>query len=298
MAYGQRVGSIKQLKQSLKKGSGGTFIKYIPKNGSITVRFLTEPEEWINYQEHFDQQVRQSYPCNGEESCPGCLTEERKSSRYLVNALDVETDRVIPLQLPKDLTNRLVARYERYDTMMDRDYELSRSGEGLDTTYDLTPEPPMARKLAKYQLHDLEKVLEEAFNHVINGDNADDDEDDKAVTKARKASKAAPAKKLPKADKKADEKKDPEFEPDLDDDEDDDDVEEIDQEPDTDDGDDVEDDEDTDDEEWYTQEELEEMPFSALRNLAKEYGIPTKGVKQTDLVQAVLTFEPEEGEAE
>ena len=40
-----RMGSMKALKQSLAKGGGAGFIKYVPKNGSMNVRFLEEPEK-------------------------------------------------------------------------------------------------------------------------------------------------------------------------------------------------------------------------------------------------------------
>lgn len=94
MAFGQKVGSIKDLKQSLKKGTG-TFIKYIPKekDGTITVRFLDEPDEWVQYREVFDQVRRKSYPVP-DEGMPGYPSPDaRVSDRYLVNALDTENDK-------------------------------------------------------------------------------------------------------------------------------------------------------------------------------------------------------------
>lgn len=165
MPFGQKVGSIKDLKKNLERGTG-TFIRYIPKNGALTVRFLTEPDEWLSFKEVFDTVRRKSYPVP-EEGMPGYPDpDQRVSTRYLVNALDTETDKVIPLQLPKDLVNQLVIRYERDETMLDRDYELFRTGEGLDTTYGLTPEAAMARKVDKYTHLDLEQVLQDAYEAV------------------------------------------------------------------------------------------------------------------------------------
>lgn len=297
MAIGQKMGSLKALKQSMAKGGGGAFIKYIPKNGSMNVRFIQEPEEWVNYVEHFDQMLRKSYPCNGEQSCPGCAGGERKSSRYLANAVDRDdNDRVIPLQMPKDLANRLVVRYERNGTLTDRDFELSRSGEGLDTVYDLDAGVVDRAKIDKYTPLDLLKVLEDAYNNVFGGGA---DEDDEPETKPASAVKArtkstAGAKVGKKAAKKAepepeeDEEEDedpedttpePEFTPEADDDDDeaDDDSEE-----------DTEESED-DDDEGYTEEYLRSLPLGSLRAIARdEFGVSTKGKNQDALIEAIF----------
>lgn len=216
MAYGQKMGSIKALKDSLKKGSAG-FIKYVPKNGSLTVRFLEEPENWVNYIEHYDSTLRKSYPCNGEAACPGCVSDERKSSRYLANAVDTSNDRVIPLQMPKELANRLVVRYEKNGTITDRDYELSRTGEGLDTVYDLDAEPPTNRKLTKYKPLDLLKTLDDSFQAVF-GEGDEDDDDDDTAAPAKKTAGVKPRKKTAAARKAT--AADPEDDDDADDDED------------------------------------------------------------------------------
>lgn len=165
MAFGRQVGSIKDLKKNLERGKG-TFIQYIPKQGGRNVRFLDEPENWLSFREVFDQVKRKSYPApeEGQPGYPG--PDDRVSTRYLCNAVDVDTDKVIPIQLPKDLANQLVVRYERYNTITDRDYELFRSGEGLDTVYGCTPDSPTARKLDKYKPLDLEQVLEDAYANV------------------------------------------------------------------------------------------------------------------------------------
>lgn len=174
---GERAGSMKNLRKSLKKGAGGgTFIKRVPQNDSILVRFLTEPEDWFGYYEHYDSNSRNYYPCV-EDDCPGCADDERRSFRYLANALDVDNDRVVPLKLPKSLANRIVIKFDKYNTIMDRDYDLISSGEGLDTEYDVDPESKMKRNLAKYDHLDLGAILEESWENVF-GDSNDDDDDD------------------------------------------------------------------------------------------------------------------------
>jgi hypothetical protein len=83
----------------------------------------------------------------------------KASFRYLTNAVDTSSDVVLALKLPKSAANSLMMKYDKYDTVMDRDYELDKHGEGLDTTYEVTPTAPSPRALDKYKAHDLEEVL-------------------------------------------------------------------------------------------------------------------------------------------
>lgn len=178
---GGEAGNIKKLKSDLKKSSGGgTWVKSIPKDEELKVRFLTEPSEWFKYEEHYIEDVNY-FPCTGDD-CPGCAAmkkdkKARSSRRYLANALDVENERVVPLKLPATLANRLVSRFERYGTLMDRDYVLIREGSGTNTVYDADTEPKSKRAVSKYDLLDLEKVLVEQFEDAF-GEDGDDDSDD------------------------------------------------------------------------------------------------------------------------
>jgi hypothetical protein len=294
LGFTRPVGTIGSLKKQLEKGGGSTGagrLQWIPANGSITVRFLTEPDGWANYLEHYDKGIRSYFPCTGDNDCEGCKARGEDdwapSSRYLANALDTEKDRVVALKLPKDLVTRLVARYEKYDTLMDRDYELSRIGTGKDDTfYDATPEPASARKLTKYQLVDLEDVLQDAYNAVWNptgavDDPAADDDDDELEKPAQKAGKPV-AKSRPA----------PKFQAD----EDDDDVpEEDDEEEDV-----AEDDDPVDaaeEEDYYSESELKKMTMAELRAIAKDYGIPVaKTTGKDTLVEKILAEGGEDGD--
>ena len=166
------VGSRDNLKQSLAASSGDKiWIRRVPAEGEITVRFLTEPDRWFEFYEHFGRSVKSYYACIGKDNaCPGCNSDDeesqRRSKRYLANVLDVEAGRVIPLLLPLDLVNRLDTRFERFETMMDRDYTLSRTGKGLNTIYDLDAGTPDSLDVSRYEdeLIDLKDKLVEQFN--------------------------------------------------------------------------------------------------------------------------------------
>lgn len=170
---GGKAGSVDRLKKEMDKSSGNrTWIRGIKAGEDLTVRFLTEPDEWYSYREHYDPDIH-FFPCVGRDNdCPGCEHEsekvQRTSRRFLANALDVEEGTVIPLKLPLDLANRLVARYERNgNTILNRDYTLHRMGKALDTTYDVTPEDKSQVDVSKYQLIDLEAALIEQFEDAF-----------------------------------------------------------------------------------------------------------------------------------
>lgn len=188
---GKKMGTLKALRDSLKKGGSSlnTFIKNVPAEG-ITVRFLTEPEEWFGYYEYWNDETRNFCPMAVGEVLPD---GSRPSFRYLTCAVDIDSDRVIPLKLAKTAANSLILKYDKYGTMLDRNYELQRYGEGLDTSYDVTPDAPSKLSLAKYDVIDLEKILVEARanalgerdteprknnNPTVDIDEIDDEDDD------------------------------------------------------------------------------------------------------------------------
>lgn len=193
-----RIGSMGKFKQSLKGSGGGAFIKSIP-DGSYTVRFLTEPDEWYGYYEVWLDDVKRYVPkVEGMEIGP----DQRVTFRYLANALDVDEGKVVPLKVPRDLANRISMRADRYGTITDRDYEITRAGSQKNTVYDITPEEKSPVDLRRFELHDLEKVLVESYESVMTptsstdeDDDYDDEPDEKPKAKRRVATKAGSKKK-------------------------------------------------------------------------------------------------------
>ena len=189
----QKMGSMKNMKASLQRGganAGVTYIKAIPADG-LTVRFLHEPEEWFGYHEYWDQNDRKFVPMAEGEIIPDGANP---SFRYLACAVNKDDDRVIPIKLPKTAVNQLILKYDKYDTIMDRDYELEKHGERLDTTYDVTPTGPSKMVLDKYELIDLEQVLidarklalgeddiESSQGEMFSADDVDDDDDEEVA---------------------------------------------------------------------------------------------------------------------
>ena len=186
----QTYDSLNDLKKSVKKGGGGASgkIGFIPED-PITVRFLSEPETWVGYYEHYNgpnADPRYS-PCVKDSSPGGCDYEpyqgNKPAFRYLANAYNVDQSKVQALKMPKSLVEQLVTFAAKYGTILDRDYELSRSGSGMDTTYSAVPEDKSPIKIARFrkEMSDLEQLLEDWADEQDGADDDDEDEEDEDV---------------------------------------------------------------------------------------------------------------------
>lgn len=188
-----RMGSMKNLKKSLKGGAQAN-VRTIPSNDSLTVRFLENPEEWHGYYEHWLKDGPR--PCVTDD-CDGCNSddedERRKNFRYLANAFIVDDQKVRALKMPKTLVEQLVNFHKKYKgTLLDRDYELSKSGSGQNgTKYMAAPDAPAPMKLSRFedQKFDLSKVLQGLL-----GDGEDDDDDEDYDDEPVKSKKSKPKK--------------------------------------------------------------------------------------------------------
>ncbi len=191
-----KLGSISAAKKSLK-GGGNRIVKTIPENDSITVRFLEEPDQFYGFYEWYNAEEKTFYPVVDGEELPDGV---RASFRYLANGYVVDDSAVRAVKMPKSLFEQIMARYEKHGTILDRDYELTRSGSGLDTTYMLTPEAPSKMNLKRFELLDLEAILAKML------EDEDDDADDEPVKKT--VGKTAPRQTVVDDDDEDDEDED------------------------------------------------------------------------------------------
>lgn len=135
------------------KKSGSQFISY-PKDGDNIYRFLEDSVEWTKYFEHFDADLRMSFPCpdertyeqrknyEGPSDCPKC--EEKRladleaqkegkdysnlwgpQKRYLVNVVTTE-GYVNLVKLPASILDDLLLYESRYGTLTDREYTITK----------------------------------------------------------------------------------------------------------------------------------------------------------------------------
>lgn len=206
---GGKVGSITKLKKSIKSGGGGGGkLTWVPSEGSIVVRFITEPDEWVQYFEHYDGTRPKGFkyfPCM-ENECEGCLESERyPSKRYLANVVRIDGEqagKVTAVKIPVTLAEQLLKAYEKYGTLTDRDYELQSEGSGKETTYSALPETPTAMKISRYEPIELTDVLVGMMPGESDlDDSGDEDEEEEERPRPmakRKARPLPPPKKVVK----------------------------------------------------------------------------------------------------
>lgn len=175
----KKAGSVKALKASLKKRGNDQFIRNVPKEG-ITVRFIEEPDQWLEYKECYSKDIEPNFfpVFEGLDSDVIAGLERRPSKKYLTHVVDRSENKVIALKMPVTLVESIMKKYEKYNTVLDRDYELVKDGEGMGTTYEAIPEVPKRIKMDMYDPLDLEAVLESQIPAELGGGVVDDDDDD------------------------------------------------------------------------------------------------------------------------
>lgn len=186
----QSFDSLSSLKKSVKGGGRGASgkVAYIPED-PLLVRFLQEPNKWVEYFEHYNgpnSDPRYS-PCVTD--CERCEDGNKAAKKYLANVLDVTKNAVVALKMPTSLVEQLLKFEGKYGTVIDRDYELSREGSGLDTTYSAIPESPTRVSVSRYakSLFDLEDLLEQWVDEE-DGDDEDEEEEEEPRTARKSAS--------------------------------------------------------------------------------------------------------------
>ena len=155
--------------EALRRSAGGagrgqrSAQLYLKPDTSIKVRFLNEPTEFVEYQEHYDEAQRMFVPAIENDPLDQHPSEKvRKTSRrWLANILNVEDGRVQIVKLNQDLLTKILTRYQKYQTVCDRNYELIRTGASRDSRYDLDTDDPTPVDINRFrlQMHDMMEFL-------------------------------------------------------------------------------------------------------------------------------------------
>lgn len=219
------MGLLDSIKQDAKKSgqSKGKFI-YFREGQKVRVRFLQDMDDGfeILFHDSFEQGI--NVPCQeiyGRE-CPYCNDDSlRTRKQYCWSVWDYENKEVKLFMFPVNNCTpipALVAMYENYGTITDRDYIISVSGKQQNKTFSVVPMDKVKfrnDKAKAYSEKSVYQLLDKAYPcDATSSDDIDDDEDDEAPKK--------------KAPKKQESKKKHEPEPEEDDEDDDIDESEVD----------------------------------------------------------------------
>ena len=200
-------GLVSKIKNEAKKAgtSKGKFI-YFREGQKQRVRFLQDMDDGMEvvFHDSFEQGV--NVPCQEtfDRECPYCEQEGlRTRSQYIWSVYNYETKQVQLFMFPVNNCSpipALMAMYENYGTITDRDYVISVSGKGADKTYSVVPMDKAKFRNEKAKPLSESKVLA-TLDKAYPADTDDDDDDDEELPmKKSKGKQSKPKTKKPVED--------------------------------------------------------------------------------------------------
>jgi len=220
------MGLVDKIKQDVKRSgqNKGKFI-FFREGQKIRIRFLTDMDDGmeVTFHDSFEKSI--NVPCQDlfGRGCPYCEEEGlRTRSQYIWSVYDYEAKEVKLFMFPVNNCSPvpgLMAMFENYGTLTDRDYVISVSGKGTSKTYSVVPMDKVKFRNEKAKPY-AEKAILKMLDKAYPSDVEDDDADEEETTSRKRSNKASKTSNNKKTSKKK-----PEPEDDYDDDDYDDDFE-------------------------------------------------------------------------
>lgn len=190
------MGLIDKIKSDVKKSgqNKGKFI-YFREGQKQRIRFLTDMDDGmeVTFHDSFERGI--NVPCQEHfgRSCPYCDDDSlRTRSQYIWSVYNYETKEVQLFMFPVNNCSpipALMAMYETYGTITDRDYVISVSGKQQNKTFSVVPMDKVKfrnEKAKAYSEKTILKMLDKAWpcDAAADDDNDDDDEPKKRASKS------------------------------------------------------------------------------------------------------------------
>lgn len=201
------MGLLSEIKKDAKKSgqNKGKFI-YFREGQKQRIRFLQDMDDGlqITFHDSFEQGI--NVPCQEhfDRDCPYCNDDTvRTRSQYIWSVWNYETNEVQLFMFPVNNCSplpALVAMYETYGTLTDRDYVISVTGKQQNKTFSVVPMDKVKFRNTKakpYSESQVLKMLDKAFPCDTE---SDDDDDEDYTPKSKKKKQQRPAKTSTKKD--------------------------------------------------------------------------------------------------
>lgn len=224
------MGLVDKIKADVKKSgqNKGKFI-YFRDGVKQRVRFLTDMDDGmeVTFHDSFEKSI--NVPCQEHfgRNCPHCEDDSlRTRSQYVWSVYNYETKEV---QLFMFAVNNcspipaLMAMYENYGTICDRDYVISSSGKQQNKTFSVVPMDKVKfrnDKAKPFSEKAILKMLDKAF--PCDTDDEDEDDEEEIKSSKKRASKSTGSKKTNRKQEVEDDEDDDDYDESWEDDEDDD----------------------------------------------------------------------------
>lgn len=207
---------IDKIKQDVKKsGSSKGKFMYFREGNKQRVRFLTDMDDGMEVTFHDSFEAGINVPCQElfGRNCPYCDDDSlRTRSQYIWSVWDYDAKEVKLFMFPVNNCSpipALMAMYENYGTICDRDYVISVSGKQQNKTFSVVPMDKVKfrnEKAKAYADKAILKMLDKAWPCDAAGDDDDDDEDE--APKKRPSKSAGKSKKSRQPEPEEDEDED------------------------------------------------------------------------------------------
>lgn len=208
------MGLVDKIKADVKKsGQNKSKFIYFREGTKVRVRFLTDMDDGMEVTFHDSFEKSLNVPCQEHfnRACPHCDDDSlRTRSQYVWSVYNYDTKEVQLFMFPVNNCTpipALMAMYENYGTITDRDFVISVSGKQQNKTFSVVPMDKVKfrnDKAKPFSEKAILKMLDKAF--PCDSEDEDDEEDE------------APKKRAPKSTGNT--KKSKKYEPEEDEDED------------------------------------------------------------------------------
>lgn len=191
---------IKQMKENIaKSGSSKREILYFGKDSKKRIRFLQELDQGICLSFHNDWNAGIFELCKDQEdheNCKLCEDGVGLQDNFIFSVWDYDSNSVRLMQFKASGVSPIpsfIEMYEEFGTIMDRDYNVKKVGQGQGASFVVTPldKERFKNKNAKPFTRDqIIEIMEKAW---VSKEDDDDDEDDEEedTKKSKKASKSS-----------------------------------------------------------------------------------------------------------
>lgn len=198
------MGLVDKIKADVKKSgqNKGKFI-YFREGQKQRIRFLTDMDDGMEVTFHDSFEAGINVPCQEifGRNCPYCDEEGlRTRSQYIWSVYNYETKEVQLFMFPVNNCSpipALMAMYENYGTITDRDYVISVTGKQQNKTFSVVPMDKVKFRNAKakpFSDKAILKMLDNAFPCDA-ADDEDEDEDEAPKKRGQKSTAKKSSKK-------------------------------------------------------------------------------------------------------
>jgi len=198
------MGILDSIKNQVKNsGSGKAAFIWFKSGAKVRIRFLADMEDGmvVKFHDHFARGV--NVPCQeifGRE-CPYCEDEELLSrDQYMWPVYDYDQNKVrILLSKASGVSPipALAGMYETYGTLKDRDYVVTKNGQGMGSTIAVVPMDKAKFRNEKAKPFSEKKMIELLDKAYPSDADNDDEEEDERPAKGKKPAKSDKKKKKP-----------------------------------------------------------------------------------------------------